>query len=50
MFVLLEMVRGRPIPPEREGIVHLFGLIFLLSLTVIIMINDIINPITDLIR
>lgn len=49
LFVLIEMIRGRPIPPEREGVVHLLGLIFLLSLTVVVIINDIINPITDLI-
>jgi regulator of sigma E protease len=45
LFVLIEMVRGRPIPPEREGVVHLLGLIFLLSVTVVVIINDIINPI-----
>lgn len=49
LFVLIEMVRGRPIPPEREGLVHLLGLVFLLSLTVVVIINDIINPVTDLI-
>jgi regulator of sigma E protease len=49
LFVLIEMIRGRPIPPEREGIVHLLGLVFLLSLTVIVIVNDIINPVTDLI-
>ncbi len=47
LFVLIEMVRGRPIPPEREGVVHLLGLIFLLSVTVVVVINDIINPITN---
>jgi regulator of sigma E protease len=50
LFVLIEMVRGKPIPPERESVVHLLGLAFLLSLTVVIVINDIINPVTDLIR
>ena len=50
LFVLIEMVRGKPIPPEREGFVHLLGLAFLLSLTVVIVINDIVNPVTDLIR
>jgi regulator of sigma E protease len=49
LFVLIEMVRGRPIPPEREGMVHLLGLVFLLSLTVVIIINDFINPISELI-
>ncbi len=50
LFVIIEMVRGKPIPPEREGFVHLLGLAFLLSLTVVFVINDIINPVTDLIR
>lgn len=49
LFVMLELVRGKPIAQQRESIVHLLGLVFLLSLTVIIVINDIINPITDLI-
>lgn len=48
LFVLIEMVRGRPIPPEREGVVHLLGLVFLLSITVVVIINDILNPITDM--
>ncbi len=48
LFVFIEMVRGRPIPPEREGMVHLLGLIFLLSVTVVVIINDILNPVTDL--
>lgn len=48
LFVLIELVRGRPIAPEREHLVHLLGLIFLLSLTVIIVINDIVNPITNM--
>jgi regulator of sigma E protease len=50
LFVFIEIVRGKPIPPERESVVHLLGLAFLLSLTVVIVINDIINPVTDLIR
>lgn len=49
-FVLLEIVRGRPIAPEREGLVHLVGLALLLSATVLIMLNDILNPVTDLLR
>lgn len=48
IFVLVELIRGRPLPPEREGIVHLLGLILLLSLTVVVVINDILNPITNL--
>lgn len=47
LFVLVEIVRGRPIPPEHEGIVHLAGLIFLFSIAVIFIINDLMNPLTD---
>lgn len=45
VFVLLEMVRGRPIAPEREGLVHLVGLALLLSLSILIILNDVVNPI-----
>ncbi len=45
MFVLIEAVRGRRIEPEREGMVHLVGMLFLLGLMVLIIIQDIINPI-----
>jgi regulator of sigma E protease len=50
LFVLIEVLRGRPIAPEREGMVHLVGLALLLSLMVVVMLNDIINPLTDIIR
>ncbi len=45
LFVLVEAVRGRRIEPEREGMVHLVGMLFLLGLMVLIIIQDIINPI-----
>jgi regulator of sigma E protease len=50
LFVLIEIVRGRPIAPEREGLVHLVGLVLLLSVTVVFILNDLLNPITELIR
>jgi regulator of sigma E protease len=50
LFVLIEIVRGRPIAPERESMVHLIGLALLLSLSVLIILNDVINPITNTIR
>jgi len=50
LFVLVEIVRGRPISPEREGLVHLVGLALLLSLMVVVLINDIAHPVTDLLR
>ncbi len=45
VFVLIEIIRGKPISPERESVVHLVGIIVLLSLGVMIMFYDIVNPI-----
>lgn len=50
LFVLIEIVRGRPIAPEREGMVHLVGLALLLSLMLVVLFNDIANPLTNLLR
>jgi regulator of sigma E protease len=50
LFVLVEIVRGRPVSPEREGRVHLIGLLILLSLMAVVLVNDIFNPITNLLR
>jgi regulator of sigma E protease len=45
LFVIIEIIRGKPMSPEREGVVHLIGLAILLSLSVFIILNDFINPI-----
>lgn len=50
LFVLIEVLRGRPMSPEREGMVHFVGLILLLSVGVLFMINDLSNPILNLLR
>ncbi len=41
LFALVELVRRKPIPPEKEGIVHLAGAILLLILVVLIFFKDI---------
>jgi regulator of sigma E protease len=41
VFIILEMVRGKPIAPEKEGMVHLAGMIALMVLMVFILFNDI---------
>ncbi|PJF44420.1 MAG: RIP metalloprotease RseP [Phototrophicales bacterium] len=46
LFVVIELLRGKPMEPEREGVVHIIGLLFLLSLMAIVVVMDIINPIT----
>lgn len=44
VFVLIEMVRGKPINPETEGRIHQIGIMILLALGVVVMIYDVINP------
>lgn len=41
IFLLIEVVRGKPVPPEKEGYVHLAGMIALMVLMVIVLFNDI---------
>lgn len=45
LFVLIEAVRGRRVEPEREGMVHIIGMLFLLGLMVLMVVQDIVNPI-----
>lgn len=44
VFVIIEMVRGKPINPETEGRIHQIGIMILLALGVLVMIYDVINP------
>lgn len=41
VFIILEMIRKKRISPEKEGMVHLAGLVVLMALMVIVMANDI---------
>ncbi len=41
LFVLVELIRGRRIAPEKEGLVHLVGFIVLIGFMFVIMFNDI---------
>ncbi len=43
VFLLIEVIRGKPIPPEKEGIVHLIGFGFFMVLMVFIFFNDLVN-------
>ena len=45
LFVIIEAIRGRRIEPEREGVVHAIGMMLLLGLMVILIVQDIVNPI-----
>lgn len=41
VFMFAEVIRGKPVPPEKEGMVHFAGLVVLMVLMVFIMYNDI---------
>jgi regulator of sigma E protease len=46
VFVLLEWVRrGKRVRPEREGMIHLAGLLLLVTLMIIITYYDIVSPV-----
>lgn len=41
VFLIIEAVRGKPIDREKEGMVHMAGMIFLMTLMVFVLYNDI---------
>lgn len=43
VFLVVEAIRGKRIPPEKEGIVHGIGMILLLALMAYVLFNDIIR-------
>lgn len=42
-FMLIEAVRGKPLDQEKEGMVHLAGMVVLMGLMVLILFNDVRN-------
>lgn len=43
LFLLIEAVRRKPIPPEKEGMVHTAGFVLLMCLMVFVLYNDIVR-------
>lgn len=41
VFLLIEAVRGKRVPPEKEGVVHMIGFVLLMMLMVFVLYNDI---------
>lgn len=42
-FFLIELVRGKPIDPEKEGMVHMAGMVLLMALMVFVLYHDIVR-------
>ena len=43
VFIILEMLRGKPVDPEKEGMVHMAGMAALMTLMLFVLFNDIRN-------
>ena len=43
IFLLVEVVRGKPVPADKEGMVHLIGFVLFMVLMVFLVFNDIRN-------
>ncbi len=43
LFILIEIIRGKPVDPEKEGMVHYIGFIFLIGLMLFVTFSDIIK-------
>ncbi len=43
LFLIVEAIRRKPIPPEKEGMVHGIGMVLLLGLFVVLTFHDIVR-------
>lgn len=43
LFLLIELFRGKPMNPEKEGFVHFIGFVLLLALMVFVTYSDIVR-------
>ena len=43
LFLLIEVVRGKPVSPDKEGLVHFIGFVALMMLMVFVLYNDIVR-------
>ena len=41
LFMVIEAVRGKPIPPEKEGMIHMVGLVLLFGLMILLTVMDV---------
>ncbi len=43
MFLLVELIRGKPINPEKEGFIHMVGFALLITLILVVTYQDLIR-------
>ena len=40
VFLIVEALRGKPVPRDKEGFVHMIGFVILMGIMVLVMFND----------
>lgn len=40
VFLIIELIRKKPVPPEKEGMVHFVGFVALMILAILVLFND----------
>ncbi len=43
VFIILEIIRGKPVPQKYEGYVHTAGMVLLLALMLFVTVNDVVK-------
>jgi regulator of sigma E protease len=43
VFVVIEAIRGKPLKPSTEGIIHAVGMVILLAFMAVVLVSDIIK-------
>ena len=43
VFLIWEAITHKPVPTEKEGMVHFIGLVFFMVLMVFLLFNDLVN-------
>lgn len=43
LFLLVEAIRGKPIDPEKEGMIHMIGFFLLMAFMLFVVFNDVVN-------
>lgn len=41
LFMIIELIRGKRVDPDKEGIVHFIGMMLLFALMIVVLFNDI---------
>ncbi len=47
-FIVVEIIRGRPVDPRKEGAIHLVGIALLVTMMLIITYHDIVSPLPSI--